>query len=296
VYSGDASHFPSSSPAVTILVSPDLTSGATLIGSPNPSPVGQPVTFTAMLTGNYAAPTGPMVFAFGSTVLCASANLVPNATGLSSTATCTTSALPVGTDAITATYAATLDFDAATFPAFSETITPSLSGGFALAVTPNPVNVATGYGAVLTVTVSGQNGFAQGVNLACANLPAETTCSFGSAAIGAGGGSTTLLLSTTAPHSCGTTQPYFNSGNGPGLARMALPALAGLILIFIPGKRRWLRALVAAVVVAGATQMTGCGDCTDLGTRPATYTFQVTGTAATSSSAVSQPVTLNVTL
>jgi hypothetical protein len=51
------------------------------------------------------------------------------------------------------------------------------------------------------------------------------------------------------------------------------------------------------VVAAGAIQIVGCGNCTDLGTRPATYTIQVTGTAASGPTAVqSQPVTVTVTI
>jgi hypothetical protein len=286
-------HTGSTSNAVTITVLPDTTT-ATLTGSPNLSPAGQPVTFTATVTGNILPPTGPVAFTNGSTVLCSSANLTPSASGLSSTATCTTSALPAGTDTITASYAATMDF-AAISATFQETITQPGAASFTIAVTPNPVNVGAGNGTVLTVTVAPQNGFSQGVNLACANLPTEATCSFANAAIAAGGGSTTLILDTAAPHSCGTTQPYFNSAGG--MTPLAVPALAGLLMIFLPGRRRWLRALLAVLVAAGAIQIVGCGNCTDLGTRPATYTIQITGTAASGPSAVqSQPVTLNVTL
>jgi len=293
-------HTGSTSNPVTITVLPDTTV-ATLTGTPPTSPAGQPVTFTATVTGNILPPTGPVAFTYGTTVLCAAVNLVPNATGLTSTAACTTSILPVGTDSITASYAATLDF-AASSASFTEIITPLGAVGFTIAVTPNPVTVGTGSGVVLTVTVAPQNGFAQGVNLACSNLPTEATCSFATPALAAAGGSTTLILNTAAPHSCGTTQPYFNSAGkstrfGQGMAPFALPALAGLFMMFLPGRRRWLRALLAVLVAAGAIQIVGCGNCTDLGTRPATYTIQVTGTAASGPSAVqSQPVTLNVTL
>jgi hypothetical protein len=57
-----------------------------------------------------------------------------------------------------------------------------------------------------------------------------------------------------------------------------------------------LRALVVLLLVAGATQMTGCSNCTDLGTRPGTYTFQVTGTSAVTGEVQTQTVTLNVTI
>jgi hypothetical protein len=202
--------------------------------------------------------------------------------------------LPVGIDTVTASYAATLDFAAAN-AAFQETITPQVAPSFTLAVTPNPVTVGVGNGAVLIVTVTPQNGFNQTVNLACTNLPTEAACGFTSSAIAGGSGSTTLVVDAVAPHSCGSTTPYFNSAGG--VPPFALPALAGLLMIFVPGRRRWLRALLAIVVAAGAIQIVGCGNCTDLGTRPATYTIQVTGTAASGPAAVqSQPVTLNVTI
>jgi hypothetical protein len=294
-------HTGSTSSPVTITVLQDLTSGPALAGTPNPSPLGQPVTFTAMLTGNYAAPTGPVTFietfppATATTIL-GTANLTPG-TGLSSTATFTTSALPLGTDTITASYAATQNFAAATFPVITETITPSLAGSFTISVTPTPVNVGVGASAVLAVTVTPQNGFSQPLNLTCANLPSEAFCSFGSTTLTGGGGTTSLVIATTAPHSCGTTQPYFIGLNGgSGAAPFALPAIAGLLSMFVPGRRRWLRGLVALLVVAGVSQMSGCGNCTDLGTRPATYTFQVTGTATETSEMQSQPVTITVTI
>jgi len=297
VYLGDATHASSTSSPVTITVSPDTTS-ASVTGSPATSPQGQPVTFTATLTGNFAPPDGPVAFMYGSTTLCSLA-LVPNSSGVSSTATCTTSSLPAGTDQITASYAGDMNFLPAPPASFSETITPLIAPSFVVTVTPNPVSVGVGYAAILSVSVTPLNGFAQDVNLACGNLPAEATCIFTPSAIAGGAGSATLIVVTTAPHSCGTTQPYFLGGNrgGPGLAPLALPALAGLLAIFIPGKRRWLRALLAVLLAAGATHLIGCSTCTDLGTRPASYAFQVTAAAAAGSSEVeSQAVTLNLTI
>jgi hypothetical protein len=146
--------------------------------------------------------------------------------------------------------------------------------------------------------VTANNGFAEGVNLTCGNLPTEATCTFAPAATPSGGGASTLIVETTAPHTCGTTQPYFLGGNGggPHLAPFALPALAGLVAFLIPGKRRWLRSLMALIAVAAITQMTGCSTCTDLGTKPATYTFQVIGTSAVTGEVQSQTVTLNITI
>jgi len=295
VYPGDVSHTASMSGPVAITVMPDTTSAA-LIGSPNPSPALQPVTFTATVTGNFAAPAGPVAFTYGNTPL-GQINLAPSATGNTSTATLTTSALPLGIDVITATYGATMDFAGAS-ATFTETITPSLAGGFTLSVTPANSSVGVGYSTLLVVTVTPQNGFSQGVNLSCANLPNEATCFFDTATLSTGAYTTDLVVSTTAPHSCGTTTPYFLgwNGGGRGVVPFALPAIAGLLAIFLPGRRRWMRALLAVIVVAGMTQISGCGTCTDLGTRPATYTFQVTGAATGTSEVEAQIVTITVTI
>jgi Bacterial Ig-like domain (group 3)/FG-GAP-like repeat len=293
-YPGDAFHPASTSGPVAITVLPDTTL-ATLIGSPNPSPAKLPVTFTATVTGNIVAPTGPIAFSFGGQPL-GQAQLVPGLSGTTSTATFTTSTLPVGNDLITASYGGTIDFNAVS-ASFTETITPSLAGNFNLTVAPTPVSVGVGYATLLAVAVVPLNGFSQDVTLSCANLPSEATCFFDSATISGGSGTTNLVVGTNAPHSCGTTQPYFlGSNGGGGVAPYALPALAGLLAIFLPGKRRWLRALIAVVLVGGVTQMTGCGTCTDLGTRPATYTFQIVGAAANTSEVETQTVTFTVTI
>jgi hypothetical protein len=75
-----------------------------------------------------------------------------------------------------------------------------------------------------------------------------------------------------------------------------MPALASLAVLFLPGRRRWLRALVAVAVIAGAMQLAACGNCTDLGTRPGTYSFQITGTVSSNSETESEPITVTVTI
>jgi hypothetical protein len=297
-YTGDAIHAPSSS-TVVITVLQDTTT-ASLIGTPNPATAGQPVTFTATMTGSNSPPTGPVTFTYGGSVI-GTANLVAGA-GLDSTASITASTLPVGKDVITATYAGTPDFAGAS-ASFTETITPSLDGSFLLSVSPNLVDVGVGFGTLLSVTVTPQNGFSQDVNLACHNLPPEATCLFVNPTIPGGSGAASLIVQTTAPHSCGTTTPYFLGKNGGRLipggrsAPFALPALAGLLAFLIPARRRrWLQLLIAFIAAVGAMQLTGCGNCTDLGTRPATYSIEVTGTAAQGGATASQAVKINVTI
>ncbi len=91
----------------------------------------------------------------------------------------------MGTDQITASYAAGQDinFNGATSAAFPETITKVNTTDFTVSATPNPASVGVGYAALLTVTVTAYNGFAEGVNLTCGSLPNEATCTFAPAAI-----------------------------------------------------------------------------------------------------------------
>ena len=400
-YSGDATHTTSNSQPVNITVLQDTTS-ATLTGAPNPSPFGQPVTFTATFTGSFAPPTGTVTFIelFPPTALATqlgTATLVPG-TGLSSTATFTTSTLPVGTDTIEASYSGNPNFAPAntgttetilplatstttltssinpsgigqsvTFTATvkasapsgapptpagtvtfldgtttigtgvlngsgvatfttstlttgSHNITASYPGtmslggsvsailvqvvnnsSFSITVTPTPITVAVGNAVTLTVTINPLSGFNQTVKLGCSNLPNESACTFAAPTLASGSYTTTLLLSTIAPHNCDSTQPYFTGSNTPSpgqppLAPFVIPALAGLAAIFIPGRRRWLRALIATAAIATAMQISGCGNCTDLGTRPNTYTFQVYGAATGTAEIESQSVTITVTI
>ncbi len=96
VYSGDVNNVGSTSPVVNQLVL-KTTSAATITSSPNPSTVGQAVTFSAKITSPTVMPTGPVTFAMGKTVL-GTAQLAGGK------ATFTNSSLPAGSDVVTVTY------------------------------------------------------------------------------------------------------------------------------------------------------------------------------------------------
>jgi hypothetical protein len=96
-YGGDWNFSGSSSSIVTETVGRAASSSA-LTASPNPATSSQSVTLTVSVTGQYTGtPTGTVTFNYGSTVLgTASLN--------NGSASYTTPPLPVGTDAVTATY------------------------------------------------------------------------------------------------------------------------------------------------------------------------------------------------
>jgi hypothetical protein len=96
VYSGDANCIMASSAVLTQVVG--ATAGAaTLTSTANPSPAGQPLTFTATITCASVTPTGSVAFSDGATAL----GSVPLSGG---SATFTTSSLAAGSHTITATY------------------------------------------------------------------------------------------------------------------------------------------------------------------------------------------------
>ncbi|GAC1420425.1 MAG: hypothetical protein NVSMB62_14350 [Acidobacteriaceae bacterium] len=397
-YTGDATHAPSASLPVTLTVAPDRITAYTLVPSANPSPLGQPVTFTATLTGEYAPPTGTYSVLDGETAI-GTLTLVPVSGTYTSTGTITATLPGAGTHTIGAPYPGDANFRADVGPAvhevinaplttvsrlassgnpsvtgqavtFTDTVTPTgggLSGiamgrvtfldgafvlgssvlngagvaafttsalavgshtitavsagdagtagrsasvtqvvtwrppagseSFSVTVTPNPVGVRVGNSAEVGVRVAAVGGGTPAaVTLSCGGLPAEASCTFSHAVIPAGGGTTTLLVSTAAPHGCGSTEPFIaGRGAGPGeRAPLVLPGLAAVFSFAVPGRRRWMRSLMALAAVAGALQMSGCGTCIVSAMRPGTYTMRVTGVSAEGLETEGTSVVVNV--
>ena len=304
MYTGDANDAPSTSNQIAVTVYPDPVT-ATLNSSANPVIVGNSVTFTAMLAGNYATPTGSVNFYDGATLL-GSSNL--NSSGI---ATFPTSTLAVGTHSITVAYAGAPDFNPITSAILSQVITPvavvppppAPGNSFTLTVIPTPITVGAGDTAALAATVIVPSGFTQTVALTCSNLPNEVTCNFITPTLRAGGGETTLQLHVSAPHDCGTDTPYFvGSESGPAspVPYTFAALFLGALTLF---RRRSIRArltslLLILISLFSLASLSGCGHCTDLGTRPGNYTFTVTATAqgAPSTLTQSQQIPLTVTI
>lgn len=97
IYQGDTNNLGSTSPILNQVVN-QATSSATLSSSPNPSNVGQAVTFTATIISPTTKPSGPVTFKAGKTSL----GTVELTNGK---AELTTSSLPAGSTKVTATYA-----------------------------------------------------------------------------------------------------------------------------------------------------------------------------------------------
>jgi hypothetical protein len=117
VYSGSATDDGSTSAAVAQVVQKDLTT-TILISTPNPSELGQPVTFTATVTAPFGAiPSGTVSFEHLGTVLGA-------ATLSNGVASFSTSSQPVGTEHITAVYSGSATDDGSTSAAVAQVVDP----------------------------------------------------------------------------------------------------------------------------------------------------------------------------
>ena len=164
---------------------------------------------------------------------------------------------------------------------------------FVLIVTGSP-SVGIGGAVSLLVTVAPQAGTIEPVKLSCAGLPEESTCTFGTETLPVNGGTTSLQIGTMAPHSCESGLPSEQSSGLPFTG----PALAGLVLLFLPiRRRRPLNGLLLVIAACGMVVMTGCGSCTDLGTRPGDYAVRVIGTSAgTGGATVITQIMLHVTV
>ncbi len=290
-----------------ILVPPPLNTVTLLTSSQNPSIFTQSVTFSATVatTGSFSsAPAGTVNFLDGTTVL--NPAPVPLINGL---AQYTTTTLAVGTHPITAVYsggtANSITYLPSTSAVLNQVVVVSLppaGTGFLLLVNPTALSVGVGNTVTVQVSVVALNNFNQTVSLSCGGLPREATCSFAKTEIPVGGGVTTLTIGPSAPHACGAGGPYFVATNGLGTS-LPLFALSALGLYFVRKRKRLFQGVALTLALCLLPVLNGCSsNCTDFGTQPGTYTFNVTGTAggaiapATTPQVVTQTVQMLVHL
>ena len=308
-YSGTVDFNPATSNTVQVTIvlpSVRLPSLTLLTSSLNPAPLATALTFSAtvLVSGPFVQiATGTITFLDGAIPI-GTAALDAHAV-----ATLTTSNLALGTHPITASYSgdqpSPSPITAGTLPSVSPTLSQAITQplanspiGFQFNIQPVPITIGAGRTAVLLASVTALSGFAQPVALTCSGLPTEVVCLFVQPTIPAGGGSTTLLVTTAAPHDCGDpTHPYFLGRNQPPTAPLYAVALLAGLATLRKRTRRYLRLLALPLaLLAGALTLNACGHCTDLGTRPGTYTFNVTATPAGTPVTQSQTQKLQLTV
>ncbi len=282
---------------VTLVPSGPLATVTLLGSSVNPSVVGQSVTFSASVatTGAFVAiPAGTVAFRDGATTI-GTATLDSKGNASFSTA-----ALTAGVHTITAAYSGVSVSNAVSAVAFAASTSAALMQqvnagvlsagvGFVMTVTPTTLSAGIGVSSAVSVTITDLNGFDQPVQLACAGLPNETTCTFAQSTIGAEGGTTALIVSPQGPRPCGAVAA---SGGG----RSSVPWMMAFVVgaFFVRRRRRLLQGLVLMAALCALPMLSGCGDCADLGTKPGNYSFTITGTAMGGSAAVSHTQTMQM--
>src|SRR5207248_11307292 len=105
-----------SSNTVSVLLNQGWTTTTTLRSSTNPSPLGRPITFTAMISSTAGTPTGTVTFKDGATTL---GTGTLNSSGQ---ATYSTSSLTADTHSITASYDGDTNFATSTSTAVSQVV------------------------------------------------------------------------------------------------------------------------------------------------------------------------------
>jgi Bacterial Ig-like domain (group 3) len=291
VYAGDSDFSGSTSAAVSQTVN-KASSSTALKSSLNPSTSGQSVTLTANISGQFSgAATGTVTFSNGSTSL-GSASVSSNA------ATLTTTALPVGTDTITAVYSGDSNLTGSTSSALSQVVDAAPGFGAPSGTQPGSISIQPGAtsGNTATISVVGTNGFSGTVNLSCAITPVAAsdppTCTLSPSSVTLSG--TTAQTSTLTVSTTGATSAM----NRPLWRPVGGTALAAVLMLLLPRRRRSWLAMIVLLAIAVCAGIAGCGgggskSSGNPGTTAGTYTVTVTGTAGSTTATITT-VTLTV--
>jgi hypothetical protein len=265
------------------LVICQATPALTLASSQNPALTQNGVTLTAVFSRPAGTtPTGSVTFYSGATLL------GPAVTLNGGPATLVTSALPTGTNSLSAIYSGDSNFAGATSDTVAEVIEDFNltipSGGASQTVntgqqatfrlSASPVAPATTFPAAINVSVTG--------------LPAGATYTMTPSSLADGAGTTAITLVVTTAQTTAAVEKYSGSNHrSPG--RTAPISFAVAMLLCIGGlkrNRKYLRRTLCAaiVVLAGgiATLLSGCGGSSganQTGSTPQSYTITVTATA-----------------
>ncbi|MGB7197257.1 MAG: Ig-like domain repeat protein [Acidobacteriaceae bacterium] len=264
---------------------------------------GQSLTLAAtVLAGAAPVSTGTVTFYNGTTSLGAG---TLDAEGV---AILTTTALPVGTNTLIASYAATADYESSTSAAQIVTVAATVSGipvpSYGLTASPTSLTIVRGQTGATTLTITPAGGFTGTLTFSCGNLPAFATCAFAPPTIALTGNDQVVQVGLTV--ATDVQQPQLAVSPSPAPFNPLLPAMvllfpAGLAGLAIgdkwkraPRLRRWLQlCLLLAATATVSAAMTGCNTGTPWTTPVGTSTVMVVATPASGSG---QSLAISVTI
>ena len=295
-YTGDV-HFAASNSAIVTVNVTQTQPTLTVQALANYVAVDGQASVTALLTSplsssNVPAPTGSIQFfdsLNGATAQAiGTAQDIAAGNGGSLLATLAPN-LPMGSNVITAVYSGDANWKTtSSTPAAPIVVT---TPGFTATATTSALAVTAGETAPITINTQSILGFSGEIALSCGGtLPVGVTCAPTSVA---SGGSGTLNFTTTAPgvSNSGTTASVSHSHSLWALSGGI--TVAGLFLIFIPRRRRFLELSVMVIALGAAGVLAGCGGSASM--EPTTLVLTSSGTKAASGATVTFEATVQTT-
>lgn len=303
-YSGDVDWNGSSSAAQSVTTSllPSTIVVSSNVSSSSGAQAGLNVVLTATVSSAITASAGPSsTVTFwdtfnGKVVDLGSATLVANGAEQSIAVLSTTNLL-AGTHDISAAYSGDSIYQSST-----SAVLPVTLSDFTVTMVPTTLTVTQGQSGQVSMLVGAISGFTGSVTFGCTPSPsADMTCSF-SPTIVNGAGSTTMTV-TTFGSSASSSIEKIKSGAGTTTG-----LLCGIILCFLPDRRRVLPRLLLLLGAIGLTSIVGCavgpvtaiasggGSASDPGSPLGTQIVTVTAAGTTAAGTVRHTYQYQVTV
>ncbi len=286
-YSGDSIFAAGVTAAQTVTVS--LLTPTVTLTAPATAVVGASVTLGVTVAGTGGTPTGSVTFKDGSTTL-------STVTLTSGAASYSTTTLAVGAHSITASYSGDSTFAATVSSA--QTVTINVAPAITFSAVPATLTLAHGATGTVVITGTPVGGYTGTVTFSCGTLPSAAACTFAPTSLALSGNnvaqSTTLTI-TTSLTAMLEQLPGQRMIPGIVLAIVLLPL--SLTRRILRGRRAGRGLLVVLMMLAslGAVAgLSGCGSSgpTTITTPVGTYSLTVTASAASGSSTLTIPITV----
>jgi hypothetical protein len=294
VYSGSGTFASSSSPAVLVTVAAAAGATMTTLTAPASATYGSPLTLTAVVGSASGTPAGTVTFYNGT------ATLGSGTLDSSGTTTLSTTALPVGSNSVTAAYAAQGIFSSSKSSTVTITIAPGAStaqAGYTLAANPASLTVVLGEAASTTLVVTPVGAYSGSVTLGCVNLPANMTCAFTQSQLTLAGNGQTAQMGLTIKtngQSARSNLPFA----GPGSLLLALVLwFPGRLARYCKRTQRKVHLHLLAATLLIALGLMGCSVSGTAAYAPGTskVTVFATGTSATAVTTQTAIITVQTT-
>jgi hypothetical protein len=292
-YAGNANSLPSTSSAVTEVVS--LIPTTTNLDTDSTNGSNSQSSLVANVQNSSAIvvkPTGTVTFTSGTTMI---GTATVNAEGVATM----TPELGSGSFKIFAAYSGDSLHSPSTSVAIPVTGVPP---SFTIGINPTTLTVAAPESATVKVSLKSISGFTDKIALKCIGLPAGVSCDFSSASVSLsanGTQSAQLVIATNNPQGSGSSAMNEQPGKKTvDLAGLFIPF--GLLLGWTVGSFRRRHAgvlsMVLVVILTGAALLgTGCGGFTQSAAAPGTYVIKVAGSGTNTDAIQYQSLTLNIT-